>query len=975
MADDNDRHEHSNHHEHAKKDEETDSVEETDYIDFSKIVGFFKTPAFKKVLLILLILIPVVLTIIIRLQPQYLPVTDQWAQSSVESYYKNAITQQVNSQYPNLPTANKNDLVSKQLSDYEKTNADQVKLQVQQTSAYFKTGFQYIENNRTYTFLGDLDSYFWLRQAKNLEEKGMICDVIKNGACWDDHMIAPIGTSTSPSLHPYAIFYFHKILKVFEPGITLMYSSFLLPTLIAAIAAIAAFFIGRRLMNNTAGFFAAMFVSLSPLFITRTLGSDTDVWNIMLPLLIIWMFLEAFESKNLTKKIIFTALAGFFTAVFSFAWSGWWYIFDFIIVGLVVYILFELLRTYVKHKHITHEAKKELNSALIVLGGLLLFTIIFVSLFFSFSTFVSAATQPLSLSQSLKVAAYENLWPNILTTVAELNEASIASIVAQIAFGINILFSVALLGVIFTMVKKKPDTKEYLLIGFSIILYLFLISNSALAMNSLTYSIILIIPVLIALYLLIRQKDSDIDIKPALILTVWFIGMIYASTKGVRFILLLTPVFGIALGVALGYIYQYISRVFTESLKVKENLSKIIVFVLLCLILIAPIQIAVQSADTYIPSMTKGWWDTLTKIGAESKPDAIINSWWDFGHWFKYVADRRVTLDGASQNHPAAQWLGRILQTGNENESVAILRMLDCGSNTAFDEINKKYNDTEKSQNIISAIILMSKDDAAKYLVQFGYTDSEIQKILSLTHCTPPEDYFITSEDMVGKAGVWAHFGLWDFDKAFIINNVRGKSLQEGVQLMKDRFNYSDDYATKIYYDVEALQTDADMNSWIAPWPSYAGGKLVPCQNSSEVVVCTLNLAIGQNGQQMVVVEQAFVNMTNPSVSQVSIGFYDQKTNQKLQEGIGAFRQVVISDKNFTSYDVNNATIGVGLLIDVQRNGNQTSYTGLVADSNLIESTFTRLFYLDGKDMSHFKKFSDTTDITGSRIIVWKVVW
>jgi hypothetical protein len=376
-----------------------------------------------------------------------------------------------------------------------------------------------------------------------------------------------------------------------------------------------------------------------------------------------------------------------------------------------------------------------------------------------------------------------------------------------------------------------------------------------------------------------------------------------------------------------------------------------------------------------MPSMTRGWWDSLMKIREQSAPDAIINSWWDFGHWFKYVADRRVTLDGATQNSPQAHWLGQILQTNDENRSVAILRMLDCGSNNAFEEVDKKYNDTEKSENIVSEIILLSKDGARAELQKYGYSSSEIDKILSYTHCSPPEDYFITSEDMVGKAGVWAHFGVWSFDRAFIINNIRNMPLAEGVQIMRDRWNYSEDEATKIYYDVQALQTDREMNDWIAPWPSYANGNLIGCSNMSEMVLCDLNMGVGSNGVQNIVLERAVINLTDPAKSQVLMGAYDKTTNVKVGENIVGWKEVVIAGKDLKKYEIENGSIGLSFLLNIETNGNQTSYSALVADPLLIDSTFTKLFFLDGKYMPHFEKFSDISDMTGSRIIIWKVRW
>ena len=178
---------------------------------------------------------------------------------------------------------------------------------------------------------------------------------------------------------------------------------------------------------------------------------------------------------------------------------------------------------------------------------------IFVSLFTSFGVFKSVVLAPLSLSSGLKAATNANLWPNVYTTVAELNEASIATIINQVAFGLNILFSLALLGIILLLVKRKPDFRDYLLIGASAIVYLIITSNWALQLSIYLYLFLLLLPVIAALIMLLREKESAIDAKLAIILVIWFIGMIFASTKGVRFILLLTPAFGIAIGVAIGY--------------------------------------------------------------------------------------------------------------------------------------------------------------------------------------------------------------------------------------------------------------------------------------------------------------------------------------------------------------------------------------------------------------------------------------
>lgn len=950
-------------------------------LDFSGIKNFFNSKYVKKAFFILLLIIPILLTIYIRIQPQYLAATDNIAVSSVENYYKNMISQQVNAQYPNLPLAQRNKLVEEQLVTFKKTNAEQLEQQIKQTSEYFKSGFQYEENGIKHTFLGDLDSYYYLRQARNIKEKGSVCDKIEDNKCVDSHMLAPLGADAGPSMHPYATFFLYKFVNIFNKNFNLMDAAFLLPTILAIIAAIAAFFIGRRLMNDVAGFFAAMFIATSPILLSRSLGSDTDIWNVMFPLLIIWIIIESYEAKNSFLKYFFAGLAGLFTAFFNFAWGGWWYIFDFITLSFIGFLVFLAIKDYLKHKHLKN-VFKEIKGPLFSFIIYFFSTFIFITLIYDVSTFLSAFTSPLELAGTLKIAAHSNLWPNVYTTVAELNEINLATAISQVSYGLKYLFVLSLFGILLLLIRKTPDLKEYILIVSSGILFLALTSQWGLSLNIKIYLVLLSIPFLIALLFLLKEDThKSADIKISMIILLWYLGMIYASVKGVRFTLLLVPTFSIAIGIAIGYIYQYLVSIGKNTLKINENISKAVSFILLLLILITPVQAGFSVGRTYMPSMTKGWWDALSEIREKSAPDAIINSWWDFGHWFKYVADRRVTLDGASQNHPNAHWLGRALQTNDEKETIAILRMLDCGSNTFFEKINEKYNDTEKSQNVVKKAIMMEKDEAKKYLEELGFNS----EIIKYSHCNPPENYFITSGDMVGKAAVWAHFGLWDFDRAYIINEVRPKKLSEAITILKERFNYTDSEATKIYYEVQALQTDRQMNDWIAPWPNYAGN-IVRCEenninnktlntsiNNTETITCRFNMGISNNGQVITVIDRAIVNKKEPEKTELIISFYDT-TGRKLQETKGSFSELVIMDNKTKKYKSTNASISLGMLLSIDGNEEKT-YTALIADPLLLDSTFTKLFFLNGKNMNQFEKFYDTTDITGTRIIVWKVKW
>jgi asparagine N-glycosylation enzyme membrane subunit Stt3 len=988
------KHEHNHVHQdgHGNDSGSDSSGEESSNIDFSKITGFFsnkKRAAF--LFTVLLLLIPVILTFYIRLQPQYLSQASVWAESSVNNYFRNQFVNQVNQQYPNLPQQNKDALINQQYAEFQKNNKAQLDQQVTATADYFKSGFRYQENNVTYTFLGDLDSYFFLRQARNLVQKGTICDEIRDGQCWDNHMYAPLGVAITGTLHPYGIFYLYHFFQIFNSKINLMQTAFLMPTILAALAAIAAFFVGRRVMNEIAGFFAAMFLALSPMFLSRTLGSDTDIWNIMFSVIVFWAFIEAFEAKSLLKKGILAAVTALLIGFFSFAWTGWWYILDLILASVIGYLIFMLLKNYIKHKSFSKIFSEDVKHTLIVLLVLFFGTAIFVSLFMSPATFTSSFADPVSRFLNFKVAANPSLWPNVITTVAEMNAAGLDTIVSQTSFGMSIFFSLALLGIVFTLIKKEPEMKEYLLIGASLIVFLFLISRTAFNLNPFIYIAVLMLPLAAGIIMLLKDKETKVDIKPAILLTAWFVGSILASTKGVRFVLLAAPPFAVGLGVTIGYVHQLIARSFKAE-KINELLVKVVLFVVLVLLILMPFndrmpyKIGLNAAKTFIPSMTKGWWDGLLQIRDQSKPDAIINSWWDFGHWFKYVADRAVTLDGASQNHPNAHWLGRILQTDNETEAVGILRMLDCGSNNAFDEVNKRYNDTEISQNIVRELTLRDKTDSAKYLASQGFSSSEIDAVLKYSHCDPPEDFFITSEDMVGKAGVWAHFGQWDFDKAFIINNLRSKNFEEATAVMKQRWNYSEEKATSIYYEVQALQSDKEMNDWISPWPNYLTGNWVSCKevggntndnttNATEnplghSLLCAVGYTLGQNTNgDRTSLDGIVIDLNKRDNSSIIVGSYDAAGSRRGAGKAVPSSFIFMDNDTIKKVSMQNVTLPFDVVVDL------VNQRILVADPLLSQSMFTKLFYLEGRYTTHFEKFYDQTDITGTRIIIWKVKW
>ncbi len=277
--------------------------------------------------------------------------------------------------------------------------------------------------------------------------------------------------------------------------------------------------------------------------------------------------------------------------------------------------------------------------------------------------------------------------------------------------------------------------------------------------------------------------------------------------------------------------------------------------------------------------------------------------------------------------------------------------MLDCGSNNSFDELDKIVKDTGKSVKILDKIVTYDKEKAEKTLERIGLNKEQVQNVIQYTHCEAPENFFITSEDMVGKAGVWSHFGSWDFHKSEMYSKVKGLSLEEGKKILSDeKFNLTEEQIEKYYFEIQS----EDGNQWIAPWPGYITG-IVGCDapNAEKgTVTCVHNV----NGQRL----PFLVDLTKKDI-----------VLEGAREEIRPNTAVFLTEEGTEEKVFDGATVGVSIILIPKEGG----FNSMLVHPVLANSIFTRLFFLEGHGLKYFDKFDDRRGVTGGRIIVWKVDW
>ena len=888
------------------------------------------------------------MSIYIRLLPASMPLADGWARQGIYNGIQNQIIDDINQQYPNLPQPNKQAMVNEQFNLIVSQQAQQIEQAVSQQAEQIRERFR---DANGYTYLGDIDSYFWARYARNIIENGHVGDEIQDGVLYDNHMTAPIGSRISPNLYPHIEAFLYKFLKLFQPTINIMYVAFLTPLFLSFFAIIAAFFIGKKLSGNLAGFIASFLIAVNPTVLSRSLGSDNDIVNAVFPLIIMLFIIYAFDSESFKKTIIYTLFSGLFIGFYSFAWSGWWFMFLFIIGAALIYlgylVLFDILHEGSTIKNILTNIK--LKKVFLLLTIFLISSLISLTIFGNGELFFKSFLNPLDIVQ-IKEATRANIWPNVYTTVAELNASNMSQIIANL--GGPLFLIIALIGTILPLLnlkEKRTYNLNLIYIGISIIYFLFFIQIAeANKLNIIVLLLLLSMPLFIGLLL---SAYFGYKIKPthSILMTIWFMATIYGATKGVRFILLIIPAFVISFSIFFGMLVDHLSKFVHKTLDINLRISKTIFTFVSIIVLLQPMNIGIATASNYVPSVSDAWVDTLTKIKLESSPDAIINSWWDFGHWFKYWADRSVTFDGASQNQPHAHWIGKVLLTDNEEQAVAILRMLDCGSNNAFHVLNNKLDDTYVSVDMIYDFLGMEKADVKIELLKIT-TEENAEKIIESLFCEPPENYFITSGDMVGKSGVWAHFGSWNFERAKVYNYFKTETYDGFIQQLINELEYTEEDAQKKFYELNSLVTDRQVNDWIAPWPSY-GGAIDCAKQNDEILQC--NLPTQQNQRIPLIINltthDAYVNSGQEIVYANKLGYFEGDT--------------------YIIKDFEGSKIGYGIVLSPN---NRTIY---FMSEELVGSMFTRLFYFNGQGLKYFDKFHDVTSVGGSRIITWKVDW
>ena len=201
-----------------------------------------------------------------------------------------------------------------------------------------------LKNNSSQPYLSELDCWQWAHQTENVLQLNRVGDTIQDGHEINSFTLIPKGARLSWfSFLPRCSAWLYRIFVIFNSSTPLFTFLYYLPLLFFALLFCALYLITYARWGNTGALIASLFVGISPPFLPRSCIGwfDTDILNLLFPLLISATYLRSFEAASWKLSLAWIGCASLCVGVFAFTWGYWWFIW----IILIAYELFVLAFT------------------------------------------------------------------------------------------------------------------------------------------------------------------------------------------------------------------------------------------------------------------------------------------------------------------------------------------------------------------------------------------------------------------------------------------------------------------------------------------------------------------------------------------------------------------------------------------------------------------------------------------------------
>jgi dolichyl-diphosphooligosaccharide--protein glycosyltransferase len=828
-------------------------------------------------------------------------------------------------------------------------------------------------DGRTYPYVADIDSYAWLRQARNLRATGSVCDAVVDGRCLDRLAPAPMGGDVRypRSLHVSAIAALHATLETLRSGVPLEAAAALLPVLVGTLGVLPAFALGRRLGGPAGGFVAAVAIGLSPPFLARSLGGDNDVWNVVLPLGLAWAATRAAAAPRVVAALPWAVAAGGFSALHAATWSGWTLTHAVVTLGLGLEALRRLGHVALAPAPARSVAWHQASVVIVALvawwttAGVLVTAVapeqVYARLPFDLAASVLGGGEA-ALADPFDAAAN---WPDVFVTVGELQRPGLAAIAHYL--GGAALFFVGWLGLLVLLLPTGPWERWHVAVLIAgTLFYRWLLAAPELGQTALVAGLALP-PLAVLVARAWRERDVAEDQSAELVSVCWFLATLLLAFGGLRFVMLLVPPCGLATGAAVGRLHGWLARALGAGRARRVARAALLAG---CAGLAAPWVVnGWRVAYAYVPAIDDGWWDALSRIREETPADTIVFAWWDYGYWIEYVAERRVAADGGLLRTHVPYWLARALLATDEAETIGILRMLACGSDATpypegaqggYGRLVRAGVDPLRAPAVLDEIVVMDRSAAGQRLASLGLDAAARDTVLAATHCTPPPALLVVPDGPAPEA--WAYFATWDFGRAFAARTARALPETDALDALGTRLGLDAPGARALLDEARAVDGPlAERRFASAP---LAPVSRHPCRSEGSDVRCPLRRRVSGSAEW---VTDLVWPVGRPQAARFRIAGDD--AHLPARDAVPAWLATPGPAGLAVVRSATEDVVPLGVIVDPALPGI------LVAAPRLLEATHTRLTELDGMGLGRFRPFDDRPLAGGGRLRTWWVDW
>jgi len=819
-----------------------------------------------------------------------LPVLDEMARAKVFDEERAALRATLLEAHPDLSTSTSQQLLETSWKFYQKEHRADLRSKAEEKARELKEPYR---DERGDVYMGGIDSYHWLRHLKNLYVFGHVGDRIEKGVEYDVLGSRPVDASTRHNVHLYL-----ALPLVWLAGrlhLPLGPVLFILPVLMFFVIAGCSFACAKRIGASDLGaFFAAFSITLSPFLLTRVFTEwfDTDIYNVIFPLVILTMYVACLDIRaGLRRRLGRALLGGLLVALYAATWQGWWFIFDIIIIASALYLV------NLKDVYRFHEEAPEVDvvAQTRMFGAFFIFSAVCVTLLNGPAVFADFILEPVRLSRIFHIAP-QSIWPNVYLTVEELGPASVPLVVRSV--GGSFIFFMGLIGLLVVFLWER----------------------------------------------LLRHPVFGCGL---LCVAIWIVTSFYAALQALRLALLVIVPAGLAFGLVVGKIrdaVEYLIRRKGLRPGVRRT-CRAAFLVLAALYLFAHTTQIYASAYITLPKFNDIWQRTLVRIREATPAESVVDSWWDFGHWFKAVAGRRVLFDGMTQNSPYAYFMARVLLSDDEEAAARTLKMLDAAGHEGVDFLIKKLDGVGEAVRRTQTVLALGPGEGRAELAKvLAPEDVEAAMPLLFPQTAPPA-YFIVSYDMLGKVAPISFIGNWDFSKVDMWFKGRQLSQAEFFEYVQRLYNLTPEQALTAHLDVSALN-EKEARSWFSQMAAYRSD-LRPSETWQGMWMFENGLVVDWSAKRAYVMDLV---PDRRGVPASLLYMEDGVLHEELQP---------------------EATLDFSALI-VRQDG---EIKAVLLPPALGKSLLLRLYLLKGEGLKYFRLWNEETDADDNAIYVYELLW